>query len=113
MESSSEQTVYQSNLLDNVATALTPLAPGETIILGERTAEKIQVTAAIQRGHKIALKAILPEEDIVKYGVVIGRAKKVIAPGAWVHLHNITSNYDQRSETLDVDSGAPTDIIYE
>lgn len=52
-------------------------------------------------------------EDIVKYGVVIGRATADIPAGSWVHLHVMRSVYDQRSSHLDVRTGAPKDTKYE
>jgi hypothetical protein len=44
---------------------------------------------------------------------VIGSASRDIAPGEWVHLHNCVSRFDERSKTLDVQTGAVTDTIYE
>ena len=46
-------------------------------------------------------------------GVTIGQATRDIASGAWVHLHNMRSLYDERSGHLDVRTGAPKDTIYE
>ncbi len=63
----------------------------------------------ISRGHKIALRDIAVNEAVVKFGVRIGHATKSIPRGAWVHLHNLASDLDDRSGTLDLHSGAPTD----
>jgi altronate dehydratase small subunit len=49
---------------------------------------------------------------VVKYGVRIGHATQAIQRGAWVHLHNLASDFDERSGTLDLHSGAPTDTAY-
>jgi hypothetical protein len=46
---------------------------------------------------------------VIKYGVRIGHATKAIPRGAWVHLHNLASDLDQRSASLDPRSGEPTD----
>jgi len=41
-------------------------------------------------GHKIASTAIRSGEPIRKFGQVIGFATEDIAPGQWVHTHNVT-----------------------
>jgi hypothetical protein len=73
---------------DNVATALAPLAAGETL-----AAEVAEVTLAadIPQGHKLALRPIEPGKPVVKYGQPIGLAIAPIAPGEHVHVHNCAS----------------------
>ncbi|MEQ8899461.1 MAG: altronate dehydratase family protein [Roseovarius sp.] len=63
---------------DNVATAITQLAPGE-----EGAAE------LIARGHKLATRPIARGEAVRKYAQVIGYASVDIAEGAHVHTHNL------------------------
>ena len=103
---------FQIERQDNVATALEPLPQGVVQIRGAQDTT-LAVTMEIPVGHKVALRDILPGEDIVKYGVPIGRATKKIPAGSWVHLHCMQSIYDQRSSHLDVVTGAPNDIKYE
>jgi len=103
---------FQIDINDNVATALHELTPGRVEIRGAKALE-LEATAEIPVGHKIALRDILPGEDIKKYGVTIGRATQRIEKGSWVHLHCMQSVYDQRSSHLDVLTGAPKDIKYE
>ena len=43
----------------------------------------------ILRGHKMAAEAIREGEPVRKFGQIIGFAKTHIAPGAWVHEHNV------------------------
>ena len=43
----------------------------------------------------------------------IGIANAAIEIGDWVHLHNCRSQVDERSNSLDVDTGAAADTIYE
>jgi altronate dehydratase small subunit len=50
---------------------------------------------------------------VVKYGIPIGRATRDIAPGEWVHLHNCASYLDEKSSSLDLESGLPKDSAYE
>jgi len=71
---------------DNVATAVSALAPGEKISVD---AAEITLLEPIPFGHKLALRAIRPGEEIIKYGEVIGRATASIKKGAHVHVHNV------------------------
>src|SRR5919112_420598 len=43
----------------------------------------------ILRGHKMAVTPIREGEPILKFGQIIGFAKTHIAPGEWVHEHNV------------------------
>ena len=107
------QTAFQIELRDNVATALTPLAPGPVALLGDAGVPALTAVTEVPLGHKIALRDIADGEDILKYGVVIGRATAAIPAGSWVHLHVMRSVYDERSSHLDVTTGAPKDTKYE
>ena len=75
---------------DNVAVALCPINAGETVQSGDLS--QVVVTEAIPQGHKIALKNIAKEENIIKYGFVIGHATTDIPAGSWVHTHNMATN---------------------
>lgn len=70
---------------DQVAVALCPLKAGSTV-------GGVTLTEDIPAGHKFSLTAIPAGADVIKYGVPIGRALADIAPGAWVHTHNIKTN---------------------
>ena len=98
---------------DNVATALEALEPGEIMLLGETAASGLTALEIIPKGHKLALRDIRAGENIIKYGIPIGRATTDIPAGSWVHLHVMRSNYDERSSHLDVRTGAPKDTKYE
>jgi altronate dehydratase small subunit len=99
---------FQIHAEDNVATLMDDAASGLVEIIG---ASKSTVVAPekIARGHKIALRDIPANQAVIKFGVRIGHATQVIPRGAWVHLHNLASDLDERSGTLDLHSGAPTD----
>ncbi|HEY1788018.1 MAG TPA: UxaA family hydrolase [Verrucomicrobiae bacterium] len=99
---------FQIQINDNVATLLDDANAGEIEIIGART-ENLHSLEAISRGHKIALQEIAANDAIIKFGVRIGHATKPINRGSWVHLHNLASDLDERSHTLDLHSGAPTD----
>lgn len=106
-------TAFQIDYSDNVATALEALAPGSVTLRGDAGQPSVEAVTEIPAGHKIALREIASGEDIIKYGVVIGRATEAIRKGSWVHLHNIRSVYDERSSHLDAVTGAPKDTRYE
>ncbi|NCB63947.1 MAG: altronate dehydratase [Clostridia bacterium] len=78
---------------DNVAVALRTLKAG-TEELG------VVLNQEIPTGHKFALTAIHAGEKVVKYGLPIGRAGLEIAPGAWVHTHNVRTNLSEEAHYL-------------
>jgi altronate hydrolase len=49
----------------------------------------LTVREAVPAGHKLALKDILPGEEIRRYGYGIGQARTFIPAGSWVHSHNL------------------------
>ena len=101
---------FQIHAADNVATVIDDAAAGaEVTIFGPAPVKRLVAAEAIAGGHKIALAACAPGDAIRKFGVPIGHATQSITPGAWVHLHNCASDYDARSSSLDLHSGAPTD----
>jgi len=108
-----EQAAFQIHPDDNVATALCALRPGRIRLLGDASTDAAQAEEDIPGGHKLALKDIRAGEKIIKYGVPIGCATGDIKAGAWVHLHNMRSLYDERSSHLDALTGAPKDTVYE
>jgi len=99
---------FQIQPQDNVATLIDDAPAGAMELIGANRGE-IVTTEKIERGHKVALRDIAMNEAVVKFGVRIGHATKPITRGTWVHLHNLASDLDDRSSTLDLHSGAPTD----
>ena len=87
--------VKQIHPLDNVAVALEALNAGETVEVG---GQSIELAEPIPRGHKFALCALNPGDAVMKYGCVIGYASKPIAPGAWVHSHNLKTGLSGQLE---------------
>ena len=79
--------------LDNVAVALEDIPAGET--LTPEGGESVTAVETIARGHKIALQAIAKDTPVVKYGNPIGLAKENIAPGQWVHVHNVRTGLSE------------------
>lgn len=76
---------------DSVAVAVEPLKTGETV-----TVEDLNITILndIPAGHKLALKDIGQNENIIKYAYPIGHATRDIKKGEHVHTHNVRSNLD-------------------
>ena len=101
---------FQIHPGDNVATLLEDVAAGPVELIGGNSdASPLTAREPISRGHKIALVDIAANAAVMKFGTRIGHAKLLIPRGAWVHLHNLASDLDARSGTLDLHSGAPTD----
>jgi altronate hydrolase len=81
-----ENSAIHLHQTDNIAVARVPLAPGQQLKV-----DGISVTLrdAVPAGHKVALRHIAPQENIFRYGQVIGRARTSIEPGNHVHVHNV------------------------
>lgn len=79
---------------DNVATVFCEgVTAGDEITVLDQAGNRqtLSAAAAIPYGHKIAVSPIAPGESIRKYGEVIGTASATIAPGDYVHVHNLDS----------------------
>src|ERR1700724_3298697 len=68
---------------DNVVVAADVIAPGASVA-------GVDARERVPRGHKMAVAAIAENEPVRKYGQIIGFASRSIAPGEWVHEHNVT-----------------------
>ncbi len=91
---------------DQVAVARGPLSAGQAIRPG---AVAVVLTEAIPPGHKVALLPIAQGEEVRRYGQVIGRATRPIAPGAWVHTHNLAFDEGARDYRFPSGDIAPPD----
>ncbi|RAO99292.1 dehydratase [Petrotoga sp. 9PW.55.5.1] len=79
---------------DSVGVASDDLKPGEKIkgrVLEGNKEYEITVLDEIVLGHKISLKDIEKDEEIIEYGEKTGIATKTIKIGEEVHVHNIKS----------------------
>ena len=70
---------------DNVAVALTAIPAGTVF-------EGVTAKTDIPQGHKMALQSMEANDQVMKYGFSIGHATASIAPGEWVHTHNMKTN---------------------
>ncbi|HEY7090929.1 MAG TPA: UxaA family hydrolase [Tepidisphaeraceae bacterium] len=103
---------FKINSADNVATMLDDAGGGDVRIVGEDD-KIVALLEPVKLGHKIAIRDIASGQRVTKFGVRIGHASRDIKAGQWVHLHNVTSDFDERSQTLDLHTGAATDTKYE
>ncbi|MGE4274136.1 MAG: UxaA family hydrolase [Desulfitobacterium sp.] len=78
--------------LDNVATCVEHFTAGTTIsfFLGG-SEEQVVLRQDIPLGHKVAIRTIAKNEDVLKYAESIGVATIDIQPGQHVHVHNLES----------------------
>jgi altronate dehydratase small subunit len=75
---------------DDVLIAVRDLAPGPQRTSDGRT---VVVTESVRLGHKIAARDVAVGEHVVRCGMAIGSATAPIRTGAWVHTHNLASDY--------------------
>lgn len=89
---------------DHVVIALRPLAAGESITLEDGMA--VRLLEDVPRGHKALTRPVAAGEHVLKFGYSIGVAKTDLAPGSWVHTHNLGSGLhgilDYRYEPADM-----------
>ena len=91
---------------DNVATALQPIAAGETVAVS--TSDGIITVTALEPValcHKLALADLPAGAPVIKYGQCIGLATAAIRRGEWVHVHNVRS---RRAQPAGPDAHRPT-----
>jgi altronate hydrolase len=70
---------------DNVVVALTDLHIGDIV-------NDVLLLNDVKKGHKIAIRDISENSDVIKYGYSIGKAIKDIKKGEHVHSHNLKTN---------------------
>ena len=100
---------FQIHPSDNVATLLDDALAGAVVVVVGGQGGEILALNPVASGHKIALRALGEGDAVVKYGVPIGHATCGISKGEWVHLQNLASSLDERSSSLDLTTGVPSD----
>jgi altronate dehydratase small subunit len=76
---------------DNVATLLDPGKEGETCTLQGEGSGQVMLRQDVPFGHKICIMPTSAGEKVLKYGQVIGTARKALTVGEHAHVHNIDS----------------------
>jgi altronate dehydratase len=74
---------------DNVAVALRTIGAGEQVAV--RGMDRFPALEEIPVSHKVALRDISEEEEIIKYGDTVAVSIRNIKKGEWVHTHNLES----------------------
>ncbi|MBV9246199.1 MAG: altronate dehydratase [Methylobacteriaceae bacterium] len=67
---------------DNVIVSVDPIEAGSA-------PEGVVAKSRVPKGHKMATAGITKGQPIMKFGQIIGFASRDIAPGEWVHEHNV------------------------
>lgn len=80
----SKQLVVKMHQNDNVAIAVKDIPLGTTVL------DTIVTKNDIPQAHKLALKDIKKDEEIIRYGVILGYAINDIEQGAWINEHMLT-----------------------
>lgn len=78
---------------DNVAIAPRTFEAGQTVAAGPH---EVTLRERVVLGHKFALADIATGEPVRKFGQIIGFATEPIAPGQWVHTHNLEAGQFDR-----------------
>jgi hypothetical protein len=55
--------------------------------------ERVTLAQTIDLGHKVARRALIKDEKVLRYGAVIGHVTGAVARGAHLHTHNLESDY--------------------
>lgn len=76
---------------DNVVVALHAVPAGTVY-------EGVAASTDIPQGHKMAIRPMAENGQVIKYGFSIGHAVTAIAPGDWVHTHNMKTNLSGEME---------------
>ena len=88
---------------DGVVVAMRTIEAGEAL-----AGESVVASERIAKGHKAATGPIAAGEVVRKYGQVIGAATEDIAPGGWVHTHNLAVSGLREGAGAGVALEAPT-----
>lgn len=78
--------VLKVNTEDNIIVALTDLKAGEQIEFEGKT---FTLKDNIDAKHKFAERRFEIGEEIIQYGVLVGKASQVIEEGAWINVFNV------------------------
>jgi altronate hydrolase len=97
--------VIRLDAADNVVVAREQIDAGTPI-----STEGVTTLHEVPSGHKIAVRAIAKGEPVLKYNTVIGFAAEDIAPGAWMHSHNIAFDDFERDYAYGRDY-KPVDLL--
>jgi altronate hydrolase len=90
---------------DDVVIARQQLVSGTALL-----DENVKVSGLVPPGHKVATHAIPAGVPVKRYNQIIGFAKRAIAPGEHVHLHNLAMGEFARDYAFGADA-KPTQFV--
>ncbi|WP_417421267.1 UxaA family hydrolase [Halomonas sp.] len=90
---------------DNVVVARVAISVGTSI-----PDEGVTALQDVPVGHKVAARLIRQGEPVLKYNTVIGYAAEELAPGTWMHSHNIAFGETDRNYRFSEDY-VPTELL--
>ena len=97
--------IIRLDAADNVVVARVEIPKGSFV-----AAEGVTTLHDVPLGHKIATRAIAKGEPILKYNTIIGFAGEDIAPGSWMHSHNVLMDDFQKDYRFAQDY-RPTELL--
>ena len=100
MDSITTPPVIRLHEQDGVVIARAALPPGTPV------GPNIVARGRVPAGHKVAVMGHAPGEAVRRYGQIIGFATHPIAPGEWVHTHNMAMGDFARDYAWGVDARA-------
>ena len=104
MDAITQPPVIRLHPEDGVVIARIALPQGTPVGAGIAAARRIPP------GHKVATRGHAPGEAVRRYGQIIGFATTPIAPGDWVHTHNLAMGDFARDYAYGVDA-RPTEKV--
>ncbi len=102
--------VLKISSADSVAVALQQLSAGTALDVEGQT---VTLSNDVLPGHKFALRDIKSGEPVIKYGYPIGQAKRDIAAGEHVHVHNLKTllssklSYEHHPDVAELEKAEP------
>lgn len=75
---------------DNVGVAVRPLFKGARV---DCAGTSFELRESVPLGAKVALAHIRAGEKVIKFGEPIGSMTSDVDPGAYIHTHNLESDY--------------------
>jgi len=100
MDNISDPPIIRLNDRDGIVIARRTLPPGTSV------APNVVTRTRIPAGHKVAVVGHAPGEEVRRYGQIIGFATVAVAPGEWVHTHNMAMGDFGRDYAWGVDARA-------
>ncbi len=78
---------------DHVGVAVEDVNPGKAmaVYMDSHREDAVDVIEAIPLGHKVALADMARDENVIEYGVLVGKTRAAIKRGQLVHVHNMRS----------------------